>query len=99
MQRGVDTKGIQIISQKRLFIQSTKGSQPPPLVFGRDSKAGSELGKLQNGKRGWLQEHPDSRLLEEEAADGLPRHGILWDRQGECIWLSVVGPKSETVNY
>lgn len=39
--------------KQRLFIQSflQQGSQPPKLVFDRDSKAGRGTGKLKSGQR------------------------------------------------
>ena len=39
-------KGHPKENKKRLFTQSLQGSQPSPLLFGRDSKAGSGVGKL-----------------------------------------------------
>lgn len=41
------------VNKKRAFIQSLvqQGSQPPPFVFGRDSKTGRRVGKLYSEKK------------------------------------------------
>lgn len=51
--------------EQRLFIPSLpkQGCQPPPLGFGRDSKASKGEGNLESVKKGRLQVCPDWRLL------------------------------------
>lgn len=42
---------------------SNKGVTRHRLYFGRDAKAGRGVGKLPNGRKGWLYQTPEPQLL------------------------------------
>lgn len=85
------------ISKGYLFrAYCSKGVRHPHLCFGRGSKAGSRPGKLQSGRKGRLQMHPDWRLLVWRSwKPAHQKQGVSCDSLGEHICLSPIGPKSE----
>lgn len=68
-------------NKHRLFISSLQGSQPPALAFGRDSKAGREVGTLYSKTKGKLWMCSDGRLLEGGAELTRCRH-LMW-----LVWV------------